>query len=265
MNPTHEAMDSALCLPDLAMKTLVQHVPTDVSWLPGVGLVATALFGLILMVRGARLAPMLASIAIAALGGIGASFAAHQFGTQPWPTIAVGASVGLVVGFVFFRLLLAGLLALTTTVLGLIAFGATTLQPHINSYATRQVTEVSLPPAGGETVAAKWQDFYGYLQANVPNLQGNLLALIGATFVVGALVGFFMPKASRAFWAASTGCVLFLSVAYTFVDGNWPNVTASLGQWVYSIAAFLWAASLIYNFNDLRTPKSKPAPAAAEE
>lgn len=256
-------------LPKLALDTLTQHIPTDIAWLPTAGGLGTIVFGLILMLKGARLAPFLAAVAVAVIGGLGASFLALQLGTQPWPTITVGAVVGLVVGILFFRMLLAGLLALCAAVAGVAIYSGTVLRQPLVEFARPEVTQIELRPAGSTPEQFDWQSLWTYLQENVPNFQTSFAAVVLATAIAGGLMGIFMPKASRALFAASAGTLVTAGAAYGLMAQYWPEGPAVLGQWMYAIVAIIWCASLLYNLSDIRGPKparggavdAAPAPA----
>jgi hypothetical protein len=248
----------------MLLDAITQHIPADLAWLPAAGTGATALFGLILMLKGAKLAPAMAAIAFALAGGVGGSFLAHQLGTQPWPTMITTGVIGLVLGVVCFRLWLAALVAASTVLIGLTVYAGTVLLPHLVSFSSPQIEEVQLLRQPGESTAAvEWRGLWEHLAASVPNFETSVWAIIASTGLAGFLVGFLMPRISRALWASSTGTALVFGTAIPWLQSRWPDVINAIHpQWQVAIATVVWALSLLLNFRDLRPPKVlKPAEA----
>jgi len=265
------------------LETVTKHLPPDAEWMP-LAIAGTAtVVGLLFMVKGAKLAPALAAIAFAGVGGFGGAFASHAFNFPLWPAVIVTGVVGLVLGIVLFRLWFALLVAGCLTVAALGAYGGQVLGPPLNEYQARglQVTEtgpeVTLPEPATAGLQP-WQNELGQLWAflgdRVPSFHTSVYSIAGTAALAGLVFALLLPKAARAFWAATTGVLLFMPAVFMLLATFWPHGAGRLQQWGLLITAVLWSISLMYNLADMlgwrgkkkkdaAPPAGKPAAAAS--
>ena len=258
-------------LPGMLLDTLKEHVPPGAEWAPLVAAAVTAAIGLVLMVKGARLAPALAALACAGLGGAAGPFAAPLLGTPLWPTVIASGAIGLILGVVFFRIWLGVLVGAFLMLAATGVYGGQVLREPLNAYLSagldREKQLVTLPQADG-AVAQRldWQQeaagLWSYLGENVPNFQASFYAVVISTGLAGLIFGLLLPKLSRAFGAASLGTVLLALAACAAVQLRWPEEAARLVQWGPLVAGVLWVLSLVYNWLDVHGARPKKRAAA---
>ncbi len=258
-------------LPGMLLETVTQHIPTEAAWLPIAAAALCAALGLVFMVKGARLAPVLAAIVGALLGAAGGAAIAGTFSTPPWPSMLVIGVVGLVLGVALFRLWLALLLGGCLVIASLGMYGAQALRDPVNDYLTagldRQQQLVTLPPAEGGTSEgpdprAELAGLWTHLSGNVPNFQPTFFVIALAAGLAGLVFGLLLPNASRAVWAASLGTLLLLGAVYGVCRAHWPPGMDWLQHWGVIIAGALWSISLICNLADVRGIRAKRAVAS---
>lgn len=257
-----------------------QHIPPGYDWAPVLGAALLGGLGILLLAKGAKLAPALAALTFAAVGGGGGMLLAPAFALPFWPVVATLAIVGAVIAVVLFRLWFALLVACCLAGAALSLYGSQTIVPALERYQARGLVEragdlpqVTLPvaEAGAAAVAAAtWEAEAGriweHLRTEVPNLQVSLAAIVGAAGIAGFIFALLLPHTARALWAASTGVALFLPAAFVVLSAFSREATSWLGGHVLIIAAIVWAASLLHNWADLKGRyRRRPAPAPAEE
>src|SRR5215471_4790593 len=83
-----------------------QHVklPEGMEHAPLFASAAVGIFGLLLMLRGAKWAAGLGSLAFLAFGALAGTHLANYFSTPVWPTVGICAAACFVVGLVLFRI-----------------------------------------------------------------------------------------------------------------------------------------------------------------
>lgn len=260
-------------LPSKLLDTLTQHLPPGSAWVPVAGAGVAAALGLLLMVKGARLAPMLAGVVFAFLGGLAGSFLPQLAGVPLWPAIILSAVVGLVVGIVLFRVWFALLVAGCLILGSLTLYGVQVLRGPLNDYFAAGLDEhaglVTLPPPGDGAVEPGGQPealaglapLWSYLGQHVPAFHTSLLAISIATGLSGLVFALLLPRAARAFWAATLGTALFLPALYAVAHACWPAAASWLAHWGLIIAALLWSASLVYNLTDIIGVRPRKPPA----
>lgn len=251
------------------LNAIMAHLPTEAAW-GAVGGIVAGVFGLVLLTKGAKLAPWMTALALAATGVACGLPLANAVGTPQWPTAAVTGIVSGILGLALFRFWLAGMVGAGFVLTALSFYGGTVLRPHIESYASEQgvprfTGTVSLPsPAEIETVNAQSAaDQFGllwsYLGQNVSNFQAAFFAIVISSGIAGIVFGLLVPRLSRSLWASSLGVVLFTGgLAFTLQLLAPAALTwlASLGGWTWALFAGVWAASLIYNLVDSRPPRT---------
>jgi hypothetical protein len=254
-------MTPTLNPPNTVFQLLNLHITPEAAWAALAILGAVALVGLVFMVKGAKLAPGLAAVTTAAGGGVVGTMLPAAVATPFWPTVAVCAAVGLVLGFLLFRVLLAALVGACFALVGICVYGGQVLIQPLNAYEARgfdpQQQLVRLQPAAPESVAAAhWQAEIGgrwqYLSETVPNFQVSVFAIVASTLVAGMVFGLLLPKLARAVWAASLGTGMVFLATYVAVSLQWPEHLGVLAQWGPLVASGLWLLSLAYNFMDLQ-------------
>ena len=189
-------------LPGMLLQTVQDHIPTGAAWVPLAVLAGIAGAGLILMTRGARLAPGLTAVAIAFGGGALGAMLVPLVNTPFWPTVAIASTLGLVFGIVLFRLWLAILVAGCLVVASLGVYANQTLRDPLNTYLSRgldvQNQEITLRPAG-EVVAARstaqteLAGLWDYLSDTVPAFKSSVFVILTAAAVAGLIFALLLP------------------------------------------------------------------------
>jgi hypothetical protein len=250
-------------LPQLLLSTLKEHISPGAEWVPLAAAGAIALIGLVFMVKGARLAPLLAALALGALGSAAGSLAARGFDLPFWPALGGGTALGLILGVLLFRVWLALLVGACLAAVSLGVYGTQVLRGPLDSYLSagldRERQLVTLPDASSP--AANWRHelsgLWSHLGSNVPNFQMSVWAIVASTGLAGLAFGLLLPKLARAFWAASVGTGLLVLAACAAVKLRWPDHATWLQHEGLTIAAGLWLISLAYNWVDVRGIRMK--------
>jgi hypothetical protein len=256
------------------LDTVKEHIPPGAEWLPLAVAGLTAVIGLLFMVKGARLAPVLAALVFAAVGSGAGSVLARAFGTPFWPSVAGSGAVGLVLGIVLFRVWLALLVGACLSVAAMAVYGGQVLREPLNSWLSagldREKQLVTLPDATNTvTRTADWQkevfSLWSYLGTNVPNFQTSVGAIVASTALAGLIFGLLLPKLARAFWAASLGTALLFLAVGTAMQLRWPAHLPWLQREGLLVAAGLWVLSLAYNWADVHNVRLKKPAAVAPQ
>lgn len=248
------------------------QLPPGYEWAPTAGLVATALFGLLLMTRGARWAPALAGVTFCALGAGGGALLARVLGTPTAPTAVVAAVATLAIGLLAFRLWQALLLAACFATLGIGVYYVRELTPHVRSWLDGGLEggEIALPPAGSVTAnhssaATELSSLWAHLAQNVDHFTTTFVGLALLTAAAGLVFGLLLPKASRALWSATLGTILLGVGIAGLLEHHAPQTLAWLTEnnaWAWSIVACIWVVSVVYNLLSVRTPRRGEPPVA---
>lgn len=242
----------------LLVDTVQHHLPQAASWLPTAGVGAVALFGLILLVRGAKLASTVAAISFFAIGGAAGGAIATNFALPYWPAAVLSGILGSIVALLFFRFWMALLLAGSLAAAGWSVYYVQVLTPHVATYTSNgfdtQAQLVSLPDASAQpqspAISAELRSLWMHLSANVPNFQTNAAAILLATIVAGLALGLLLPWAARSVWAASAGTLLLMASVMMLLQQFWPAAAEwliSLGPWGWTIVGGVWLISLVVN------------------
>ncbi|MGE0480732.1 MAG: hypothetical protein AB7Q17_09695 [Phycisphaerae bacterium] len=260
----------------MSMDLLNQHLPSQLAWTPIVGLLVAALLGGGLMLHGARLARGLFATVLLLMGGIGGYALAPVLATPVWPTAALAAIGGAALGFVLFRIVLAGV---TMGLFASLAIGAYTLfglAPHLAHYTSDGLDAdsrvVSLPAAGAVVGATppfseRFAHLWNYLSTHAPRFELTFYGLLFAALCVGGLCAWRTPRLARALAAATGGTFLFgLGCA-----GMMEMFAPAALQWLlgndgyaWGIVGATWLASLIWNLLACRKlAAQKPAAESA--
>lgn len=244
----------------------MQHVqlPPGMQHAALLGLAAVGLFGLLLMVRGARWAAGLGSLGFLAVGGLGGTHLAGYFGTPLWPTVAVSAAASFVIGLALFRIWQAVILAACCAGAAMTAFYIKDLAPQVSTWLG-DGEQVTLPAPGSvvgdatQTAMAQLQSLWGHLGTTVPNFEFNFWTLLVLSGVAGLAFGLLLPRFSKALWAATLGTIL-LGMSVTGMLGRYaPEQLAWLQAnhaAAWGIVGVAWAGSFLYNL--LTTGEKKP-------
>jgi len=253
----------------MVLDAFTQHIPATGNWLPLGGMLATVLFGLILLLRGAKLAPLLAALTFVGLGGIGGSFVGSWLGLPVWPSIMVSGVLGFIIGLVLFRFWLALLLAGCSCVGALSVYYLHVLNPYVANFTADNYDAenrlVTLPIADAIAGAAdapsqQLGQLWAYLGQNVPNFHAGFAAVVLSAGLAGLVFGLLLPKVSRALWAASAGTLFFVGGLVALLEVMAPSALGwlvSLGAWGWVIVGIAWAASLVYNLLHCREKRPK--------
>lgn len=259
-------------LSQVIFNAINHHATTGTRSAATAAATVTGLIGLILLVKGARLAPVLAALALAGLGAALGFFVSDLAATPLWPTVAAAGAVGLLLGLVLFKLWLAILVAACLIFGSLCLYSGQVLREPLNEYLSagldRERELVTLPAASenaGQPVSwrAEAASLWSYLGQNVPNFQVSLLAIVVSTGLAGLVLGLLLPNVARAFWGASLGTLLTMASACGLSGVYWPASAGWLSRWGLVVAGVLWVVALLYNLADvhglrLRKPASQP-------
>ena len=250
-------------------ETVTEQVklPEGYEWAPLGALGALTLFGLVLLLRGAKWAPGLAALTFFGLGGWAGAFLAKAIGIPIWPAVAVVGLLGGVLAVVTFRFWQALLLSACCMIAGLSVYFVQSLHPEVANWRAglNDAGLPQLPPAGtvvadaGPTVAATLGSLWAHLAQTVPNFTATFWTLVLATGLVGLIVGLWLPRVSRALWAASLGTVSF-GIGCTFLVKHFaPGVYDWLlagNARAWGIVGVVWLASFLLNLLGCRRSRS---------
>ena len=253
-------------------ETVTEHLklPEGFEWAPLASVAALGIFGLVLMIRGAKWAPALASIAFLALGGVLGSGLAQAVGTPLWPTVGVVGVLSLILGLVMFRFWQAVLLATCFMVAGLSVYYVRVLTPEVQNWisAGPQAGAITLPEAGtvvGDTrnsALTTLKSLWTHLDQNVADFSPTIITLLLATGIAGLVFGLLLPGVSRSLWASSLGTFLFgigiTGVLSIFTPGALEWLRTNHGS-AWSIVALVWLFSLVINLRTCRRQKKTAA------
>ncbi|MEW6198928.1 MAG: hypothetical protein AB1601_09725 [Planctomycetota bacterium] len=259
-------------LPTLILDAAARHLPDGAAWILIAAGAVVGGIGLLFMVKGARLAPMLAALVVAAFGAGAGPVVSNLTHAPLWPVVAGCGVVGLGLGVLLFRVWLAILVGLCLAGAGLSIYTGQVLRDPLNAYLTsgldREQQLVTLPTpgdAGGSpTWTAEATQLWNHLTGNVPNFQASFFALVLSTAVGGFILGLAFPRLARAFWAASFGTGLLLSGVYGVLHAGWPAGLPWVNQWGPMVAGVMWGISMVYNLVDLKVFGTRKAAATPE-
>jgi hypothetical protein len=260
-------------IPQMLLDTVKEHIPPGSEWMLLAAIGVVALVGVVFMTKGARLAPVLAALLFAGLGGLAGPLVSTLLSAPLWPVVAGCCAAGLLLGVVLFRLWLALLVSASLALVAMAVYGGQVLRDPLNSYLSAGLDSekqlVTLPDAGSPLApSSHWEKevagLWSYLGEHVPNFQSSVWAIVGSTGLAGLFFGLLLPKLARAFWAASTGVALLFLAVGTVVQLRWPSYVPWLWREGLVVAAGLWMVSLAFNWVDVRGVrlKKKGAPAA---
>jgi hypothetical protein len=266
-------------LPGLLLETVLQQMPASASWMPMALAAVVGAFGLVVLIKGARLAPVLATLAGTVILGACGGMIAGTMQTPFWPTTLVAAVGGGLLGLLLLRFWIAILVAGCLMTAGLGIYTQQVLMPSIVEYKQRgldlenQEAPITLQPAPEDAAAqatavqSEAQGLWDYLVATVPNFEPAFFTIVIATGLTGLIFGLLLPKTSRAVWAATFGTGLVIATLYGALHALWPTAAAWLDLWGVYVIAGMWLLSLIVNLADVqevRLVKGRK-PAAATE
>lgn len=250
-------------------RTLTDHLrlPEGYAWAPMAITAAVAVFGLLLMIRGARWAPAMGALAFLAVGGGIGSFLAQAIGTPLWPTVGVTGVVGFILGLTLFRFWQALLLATCFVVAGLSIYYVRSLTPEVENWlsATPQTGMITLPQAGsvvGDARISGWADvqsLYTHLDQNVPDFAQTFWMLTLVTGVAGLIFGLLLPNASRSLWAATMGTLFFgigLTAGLNHFAPEALEWLKSNHQAAWGLVGLIWIFSMAVNLITCRKKKA---------
>ena len=257
---------------DRAFEAATRHIPDSDAWMAYAGVGLLALFGIVLMVRGAKLAPFMAACAFLGVGGLGGSFVAAWAHTPVWATIIITAAIGFGLGLVLFRFWLATLVAACFAGAALSLYSWKVISPEMVNYASRNLDDegwVTLAGADEPFIAApsteeEFGQMWSYLTEQIPSFQASVWAIVISTGLAGLAVGLLLPRLSRALFASTAGLLCAGFASFTTLKAVWPEALGWLKTqwpWTWGVLIVIWALSLLFNFVSVRAkrPKKKAA------
>ncbi len=251
--------------------------PPGYEWAPFAIMAAVTLVGLLVLLRGARWAPGLAALAFVGIGGGAGVALARAVGTPQWPTVAVTAVVGGVLGVALFRFWQARVLATCSVLAAFSVYYVRTLTVPVDNWwsASADPNFVSLDPAGtvvGEARTTAWvrlQELWSYLVEHVPGFTGHVWMILLIAGIGGLVIGLLLPRLSRALWAATLGTLLagvgVAALLHDFLPAALDWFLADNTR-AWAIVAGVWAVSVVVNFLSAGKRKAgrRPRPAKPE-
>ncbi|TWT45352.1 hypothetical protein RAS1_17750 [Phycisphaerae bacterium RAS1] len=257
-------------LPRMLLDTVHQHVSSGAAWMTYGLMGLVALSGLMSLIKGARMAPMGIATALAILAGMSGTFVAKGLNTPVVPTVCVTGVVGLLLGFAFFRGWLGLLMSACVMFAALSFYGGRVLQKPLSEYTSsnfdHQNQLVTLPGEAGTSpstkdVSEELRRVWAYLSSreDVPNFQTTFWSIAGSSALAGLIFGLLLPSLTRAILAATSGSVVFFGALWLLAHTARPELAAKIdvaSPWVWGGAAVVWVISLLYNFTDVRRPKT---------
>lgn len=239
------------------LDTLRTHIqlPEQYAWAPTAIIAGVGLIGLLLMIRGAKWAVGIGSIAFLALGGVGGQLLSGWLGTPLWPTVGIAAVTAFVLSIALFRLWQAVLLGGAAIAAALGAYYVIDLTPAANAWlgdgTTVTLRDAATPETAG--LARVWteaQSLFSHLATSVPNFQFNFWALAVSAGIAGLVFGLVLPRASCSLWAATVGTLTLGLSATSLLQSHAPDAF----QWLladawraWAIVGAAWLVSFIWN------------------
>jgi xanthosine utilization system XapX-like protein len=253
-------------------ETLTEHlrVPEGYEWAPLAAFGLVTAFGLLLLVRGAKWAPVLAAVTFLGIGGGVGSFLAKAIDTPFWPTVAIVGVLGFVLGFVMFRFWQAILLATCFVIAGLSVYYVRVLTPEVQNWVSAgpQSGLITLRDPGtvvGEnhsTALAEVKSLWAHLDHTVPDFAATTWTVVLSTGLAGLIFGLLLPAVSRALWASSLG-MLFFGIGLTAALSRFAPATLDWLKtnhgWAWTIVGVIWLVSLALNLATCRARKPAKA------
>ncbi len=252
-----------------------QHVPAAADWFPAACVVAVGLAGVILLLRGAWLAPAVAGFGFAVLGAAGGVFFSKAAALPLWPSVVCLGLVGSLCGLLLFRLWLALFLAAVLTFAGGSVYYVRALTPYVAAYTSEgwnpQTNLNSLNPATAECQRApacageELANLFRYLSRSVPGFTGTAGGIAGVSGVLGLLLALLFPWAARSLWAALVGTGLLALCLLLSLQQFWPaglSLLERVGPWSWVLLGALALGSFVYNFYSGLGPRVGCPPAA---
>ena len=264
-------LQQALAYMTGAVDALKEHSGTELAWVPPTGFAALLVLALVVLARGARLLPLACGLLLAGGGAWGGMQLSGQFGAPFWPTTIVSAAVGLVLGWLFSRLWVATLLAMTFAGGGVALYASRVLTPYIGRFFSgTDLDQVVLREKSQSVMVVLGlvrRDLWEYLNAHVAHLEMSLLAIVVSMALAGFVLGLLLPTLGRALLAA-VGGTLMLAIGATGLLHLWGRDAwgEQLGAWGWAVLGGVCCVSFIYNLLGRRVaaaPKPKPAPPPA--
>ena len=256
------------------LDALMQHIPEGSAWVPGCVALLAGVIGIILLLRGARLAQVFCVLGFVGIGLASGTPVAHSLGMPFWATAVALAVVGCAAGFFLFRFWLAIAMGACLAVVSLSVYGVRTAYPRLEDYtshgyiAERGAVGVTLQEPGavqtGPGVEAQMGQLWQFLAKEIPGFQLSIWALAISTGLAGVAVGVFLPRITRALLAASAGTILAGMALWAgttmFVPAAWEWLRG-IGAWGWLIVGVVWVGSFLVNYRSVRKKKRKESAA----
>jgi hypothetical protein len=248
---------------------LRQYIPVQYAYAPHAACGLIALSSLYVLWRGARLIPIISTVAFIGVGLVSGHQIALHFSLPLWPITALGGAVGLALGAMLVKLWLALLLAVCFATISLGIYSFKVVGPHFEDFRQGEDFNTDpqfvIPSTSGEAPSAgDPQQFWQYLQEHVPQVQLSIGAVLLSGALAGLVIGLALPKTSRAIAAATSGSITLAAAlyggAYFFRQDE---MVRSWGWYPLAGLGAVWLISLGMNMADQRIAKSKK-PAAKE-
>ena len=251
-------------------ETAWHHLPKD--QLPNAVYVggAALLVGVVLALWGAKLLRPIFALTFVASGAWYGGEIATQFGISETIGIVIGAAVMGVLGYVLYRMWVAGTSAVLVAAIALCIYGAYNVMPHWSAYQQpAQVTEFYVGPADNpdadawQMLVISLQDFWAYLQEKEADVTRHATLLLCVAAVVGFLLGLFAERTVTIVWTSALGVMVgSVGIVALCVHARpgWRSYLWEHPQWVLIVLGCLWILALGVQLQGKRVVASaKPA------
>jgi hypothetical protein len=231
------------------------------------------LVGVVIAVWGAKLLRPIFALTFVASGAWYGGEVAKQFGISETVGIVIGAIVMGVLGYVLYRLWVAGMSAVLVGLIAISIYASYKVIPHWSAYyQPEEVTEFEVgsadnpQPVGWESLLVSLRDFWEYLKQEEADVSRNVTLVLGVAALVGFFLGLFAERAVTIVWTSALGVVVATAGIVTLCMHARPEWRSRLWehpQWLLLGLACLWVLALGVQTQGTRRTVAAPAPKPA--
>jgi hypothetical protein len=223
------------------------------AWVAGS---VTLFIGVVIAFWGAKLLrPLFALIFV----GCGAWFGGEiglLFGLSDIIGMVVGAVVMGLIGYILYRLWIAGMSAVLLAVVAVTIFGTRAALPYWSDYQAitpsdefiaQYVVESGAPRSGWDTVTTLSKDFWTHLTLTHGDVSQKSKVIMLAGAALGFILGLMAERFATILWTSALGVVVAACGSVTLALHIWPTFRDSLWaypQWVGVVILGLWLLAI---------------------
>lgn len=239
------------------IQTFWEQLPQDRwpdAWVAGS---VTLFIGVVIAFWGGKLLrPLFALIFV----GCGAWFGGEVglvFGLTDIVGMVVGAVVMGILGFILYRLWIAGMSAALLAVVAATVFGTRAAVPYWEDYQAmtppaefiaNYVVETGVPVSGWDAVTMLSKDFWTHLTRTHTDVSRQGAIIILAAGALGFILGLLAERFATILWTSALGVVVAASGIVTLLVNIQPGVRDSLWaypHWVGVVILGLWIFAVL--------------------